>query len=100
MGITWAQFSKDFPETSTCLWEIGLDNNMEFNNNIKLSNDVLRELKRVEPLAEKLSAGQKEVFCTDEESVVNAMVVAYDLQPLHEFLNHAFDGVLTKVFYE
>ncbi len=98
--VNWLQFMKTWPATGECLGEIGSDNNMQLNKRVVLSRAMVRWLKEVEPLAAKLSSAQREVLCTDEESIINAMVVVYDLQPLNVFLNQAFDGDITNVFYE
>lgn len=94
------QFKATWPHVCECLKEIALDNNMRMTALVAISDDLATELNIVEKLAAILSDGQKEVFCTDEETIVLAMVEVYNLQPLHEFLNHAFDGVLNSVFYE
>ena len=99
MLLKWETFEAQWTGVAKCLFWLEKDNDLVANTVVYVSTELWQELDIAENLAAKLSDGQLEVLCTDEESIVNAMVASYDLQPLNSFLNQAFDGVLHSVFF-
>lgn len=99
MLLKWETFEAQWPRIAKCLWWLATDNNLVTNAVVSISTELWQELDIAENLAAKLSDGQLEVLCTDEESIVSAMVASYDLQPLDSFLNQAFYGVFRSVFF-
>lgn len=58
------------------------------------------ESAKVENQLNTLMSCELECLCISEETIINAIVEVHKLNEAHEYLNNAFDGKYSKIFYK
>ncbi len=96
---TWINFKCYWPGVAECLVFIANDNDMLLNSIIELPEKMTKILFEVEPMAQRLNSAQREILCTDEETVMDALVLVHEIESLSHFLTSAFDGEWHDTLY-